>query len=72
MLLQENVEESRRGLIGGVQNSLCSSLNMLKFILVLVMPQENMFGILIILSFTFICFGALSLTSYALKEDKLT
>ena len=72
MLLQENVEESRRGLIGGVQNSLCSSLNMLKFILVLVMPQENMFGILFILSFTFIGFGALSLTSYALKEDKLT
>ena len=71
-IIQENVEESKRGVFGGVQDSLNSSLNMIKFCLVLIMPQENMFGILIVLSFIFICFGAISLTSYAVKEGKLS
>ena len=70
-IVQENVEETKRGVIGGVQNSLNSAFNMIKFCLVLIMPQQNMFGILIILSFVFICFGAISLTSYAVQEDKL-
>jgi len=70
-IVQENVIESQRGAIGGVQTSLNSSFNLMKFCLVLIMPQENMFGILIILSFIFICFGAISLTSYACKEGKL-
>jgi len=69
-ILQENVEEQKRGVIGGVQNSLNSSFNMLKFCLVLIMPDPHMFGILIILSFIFICFGAISLTTYAYKAGK--
>eukprot|EP00090_Calanus_glacialis_P026523 TRINITY_DN41749_c0_g1_i1.p1 TRINITY_DN41749_c0_g1~~TRINITY_DN41749_c0_g1_i1.p1 ORF type:complete len:515 (-),score=149.24 TRINITY_DN41749_c0_g1_i1:159-1703(-) len=71
-ILQENVEEQKRGVIGGVQNSLNSSLNLLKFGLVLLMPDQHMFGILIILSFTFICLGATSLTSYACSEGKVS
>jgi len=71
-ILQENVEEQKRGVIGGVQNSLNSSLNLLKFGLVLLMPDQHMFGILIILSFTFICLGATSLTSYACREGKVS
>ena len=71
-IMQENVEESKRGVIGGVQNSFNSFFNMIKFCLVLLMPTENMFGILVVLSFIFICFGAISLTSYAVKEDKLS
>ena len=67
--LQENVEETKRGIVGGVQNSLCSTMDMLKFVLVLIMPQENMFGVLVILSFVSVCLGALSLTSYAVKEE---
>jgi len=69
-ILQENVEEQKRGVIGGVQNSLNSSFNLLKFCLVLIMPDPHMFGILIILSFTFICFGAISLSTYAFKAGK--
>jgi len=69
-ILQENVVEDKRGVIGGVQNSLNSSLNLVKFCLVLLMPDQHMFGILIILSFTFICFGAISLTTYACSEGK--
>ena len=67
--MPENVEEARRGSVGGVQNSLCSAMDMLKFVLVLIMPQENMFGVLVILSFVSVCLGALSLTSYAVKEE---
>jgi len=70
-ILQENVKEEKRGVIGGVQNSLNSSLNLVKFGLVLLMPDQHMFGILIILSFTFICLGATSLISYACKEGKV-
>ena len=45
--------------------------NMIKFCLVLILPEEDMFGFLVILSFIFICFGAVSLTTYALKEGKI-
>ena len=70
-ILQENVEPGKRGVIGGVQTSICSGFNLIKFCLVLIMPQENMFGFLIILSFVFICMGALSLVRYVVKEPKL-
>jgi len=69
-ILQENVTERKRGVVGGVQNSLNSSFNLLKFCLVLIMPDQHMFGILIILSFAFICFGAVSLSSYSYREGK--
>jgi len=71
-ILQEGVQEHKRGIVGGVQNSLNSSFNLIKFILVLIMPHPNMFGILIILSFSSICIGALCLTSYAYKQNKLS
>ena len=70
-ILQENVEEKKRGTVGGVQSSLNSSFNLLKFCLVLIMPMENMFGLLVILSFIFICFGALSMSYYSVQENKL-
>ena len=44
---------------------------MIKFCLVLIMPHEEVFGFLVILSFLFICFGAVSLTTYAWKEHKI-
>ena len=44
---------------------------MIKFCLVLILPQEEMFGFLVILSFLFICFGAISLTTYVCKERKI-
>ena len=51
--------------------SLFRSFNMIKFCLVLILPEEDMFGFLVILSFIFICFGAVSLTTYAWKESKI-
>ena len=43
---------------------------MIKFCLVLILPQEEMFGFLVILSFLFICFGAISLATYVCKEQR--
>ena len=53
-LLQENVPESQRGTVGGVQNSLNYFVDMVKFILVILLPHIETFGILVILSFIFV------------------
>jgi len=68
-IIQENVEEGRRGVVGGVQNSMNSGFDLLKFCLVLLLPQQEMFGLLVLLSFTFICLGAASLTVYVVRQD---
>lgn len=53
-LMQESIVESERGIVNGVQNSLNMLMDMLKFALVIIIPQIELFGIHIILSFTFI------------------
>ncbi len=63
-ILQERVQEEHRGVIGGVQNSLNSSMDMIKFILVIILPEPETFGWLIIASFSSICLGALFYSSY--------
>jgi hypothetical protein len=45
-------------------------MNTVKFILVIVLPEMETYGWLIIVSFAFICFGATSFTSYAVKNRK--
>ena len=61
-LLQENVQERERGVVNGVQNSLNMLMDLLKFTLVIMVPQIHLFGFLIIISFIFIfaagCFFA--------------
>lgn len=54
-LLQENVQEMERGIVNGVQHSLNRLMDMLKFILVICLPAIETYGILILLSFLFIC-----------------
>lgn len=46
-----------------------SGFDLLKFCLVLLLPQQEMFGLLVLLSFTFICLGAASLTVYVVRQD---
>merc|ERR1711962_375923 len=70
-ILQENVEEDKRGVIGGVQTSLNSTFDLLKFLFAFFLPGPQTFGILILLSFLFVFCGALSLFSYALRKRKL-
>lgn len=68
-VLQERVKEEHRGVIGGVQNGLNQVMNTIKFVLVIILPEQETFGWLIIASFTFVTFGALSYTSYAVKKE---
>merc|ERR1711974_523579 len=49
-LLQEKVEEEVRGVVNGVQESLNNSLDLAKCILVILLPAEETFGLLIIAS----------------------
>merc|ERR1711879_272154 len=45
-ILQERVEEERRGVINGVQDSMNNSLDLLKCVLVILLPQPRQFGFL--------------------------
>ncbi|KAL3832525.1 hypothetical protein ACJMK2_024160 [Sinanodonta woodiana] len=56
-LFLENVKETERGIVNGVQGSLNKLMDMLKYALVIGVPQPELFGFLIILSFLFICTG---------------
>merc|ERR1711994_1042592 len=69
-ILQERVEESRRGVINGVQDSMNNTLDLLKCVLVICMPRQESFGILIFLSFASISTGWIFYTTYFCKRLK--
>ena len=71
-VLQENVLEEHRGIIGGVQNGMNSAMDTIKFILVIVLPEQETFGWLIVASFAFVCFGAISYIYYAIFQHGAT
>jgi hypothetical protein len=62
------VEEEHRGIMNGVQNGLNNGMNTVKFILVIILPENGTFGWLIIASFSFVCLGAISYNVYACKN----
>jgi len=51
-LIQESIPEHDRGVFNGVQSSLNSMMDMLTFILVIILPQMEMFGVLVLVSST--------------------
>ena len=53
-ILQEGVEEGQRGAINGVQSSLNQSLDLLRSVLLIILPRRETFGFLILLSFLFV------------------
>jgi len=65
---QEEVEEEIRGAIGGVQGSLNSCLDLLKYVLVLFLPEAADFGYLAFASYGCILCGAILYTSYAIPK----
>lgn len=67
-ILQENVEEERRGIINGVQDSLNNLLDLVKCVLVIMLPSQEHFGVLIFLSFASICNGWLLYALYSRKQ----
>ncbi|XP_056300686.1 solute carrier family 40 member 1 [Pseudoliparis swirei] len=56
-LLQENICESERGVVNGVQSSINYLMDLLHFIMVISAPQPQDFGILVIISVLFITTG---------------
>uniref|UniRef100_A0A8C2WT11 Solute carrier family 40 member n=1 Tax=Cyclopterus lumpus TaxID=8103 RepID=A0A8C2WT11_CYCLU len=56
-LLQENICESERGVVNGVQSSMNYLMDLLHFIMVISAPQPQHFGILVIISVLFITTG---------------
>ena len=69
-ILQERVEENRRGVINGVQDSMNNSLDLLKCVLVIFLPSAQSFGILILLSFASISLGWASYSIFFCQTTK--
>ena len=61
----ENVEESQRGIVNGVQTSLNQLMDILKNIMVVVAPHPEVFGILILISFGFIIIAWMFYAKYS-------
>ncbi|XP_067843811.1 solute carrier family 40 member 1 [Heptranchias perlo] len=64
-LIQENVDESERGIINGVQDSMNYLLDLVHFIMVILAPNPEAFGILVIISTSFVAMGHLMYFKFA-------
>uniref|UniRef100_A0A8C2XTC3 Solute carrier family 40 member n=1 Tax=Cyclopterus lumpus TaxID=8103 RepID=A0A8C2XTC3_CYCLU len=67
-LIQENVVESERGVINGVQNSMNYLLDLLHFIMVILAPNPEAFGLLVIISVSFVAMGHIMYFGFAFKS----
>jgi len=67
-ILQERVEEERRGVVNGVQDSLNNSMDLLKCVLVILLPNAKHFGCLIILSYMSISSGWLLYAAFSRQQ----
>ncbi|XP_062862480.1 solute carrier family 40 member 1 [Trichomycterus rosablanca] len=67
-LIQENVAESERGVINGVQNSMNYLLDLLHFIMVILAPNPEAFGLLVIISVSFVAMGHMMYFRFAFKS----
>ncbi|KAK2142599.1 hypothetical protein LSH36_935g00079 [Paralvinella palmiformis] len=69
-LMQEKVAESERGVVNGVQNSLNMLFEIIKYVLVIILPYVHTYGILIMLSYGFVLTGALLFLVFVWKFRK--
>ncbi|CAL8266257.1 unnamed protein product [Lota lota] len=67
-LIQESVAESERGVINGVQNSMNYLLDLLHFIMVILAPNPEAFGLLVIISVSFVAMGHIMYFRFAFKS----
>ncbi|XP_053327955.1 solute carrier family 40 member 1-like [Spea bombifrons] len=66
-LIQENAEESERGIINGVQDSMNCLLDLLHFVMVIIAPNPESFGLLVLISVSFVGMGHIMYYHYAYK-----
>ena len=62
--------ESERGVVNGVQNSLNMLFEIIKYVLVIILPYVHTYGILIMLSYGFVLTGALLFLVFVWKFRK--
>merc|ERR1719315_490009 len=67
-LLQEKVAEDVRGVVNGVQDSLNNTLDLLKCVLVIILPSQQTFALLIFASFISVNFGWLMYALYSRSQ----
>ncbi|KAJ8247176.1 hypothetical protein GJAV_G00259630 [Gymnothorax javanicus] len=67
-LIQENVIEAERGVINGVQNSMNYLMDLLHFIMVILAPNPEAFGLLVIISVSFVTIGHMMYLKFAFKS----
>ncbi|CAG5116589.1 unnamed protein product [Candidula unifasciata] len=67
-LFMERVKESERGKVNGVQSALNQLMDMCKFLMVVLAPYDYQFGLLVLISFTFICIGWLFYALFLHKD----
>jgi hypothetical protein len=54
-----------------MQSGLNSLMNTIKFVLVILLPEIETFGWLVILSFAFVSFGAICFSVHAINKTKI-
>lgn len=64
-LFLEAIIEQERGLVLGVQTSLNQLMDMLKFVMVIVAPEPEVFGVLVLISFAFVLIGFMCYAKYS-------
>ncbi|XP_057690179.1 solute carrier family 40 member 1 [Corythoichthys intestinalis] len=69
-LLQENIGETERGVVNGVQSSMNYLMDLLHFIMVISAPQPQHFGILVLISVLFITTGHTMYFLYAHRAKR--
>uniref|UniRef100_A0A8D2DCF2 Solute carrier family 40 member n=1 Tax=Sciurus vulgaris TaxID=55149 RepID=A0A8D2DCF2_SCIVU len=67
-LLQENIPEAERGAVNGVQCSLNYLMDLIHFILVMLAPRPQQFGMLVFISMLFVTTGHVLYFFYARKN----
>jgi iron-regulated transporter 1 len=69
-MFMEVVAESERGVVNGVQQSLNQLMDVVKNVLVIILPKATQFGLLVLLSFAFVLSGLIMYIVFLVKVPR--
>lgn len=67
-IIQENVDEKERGVVGGVQSSICRIFDLIKFVSVMFLSDITKYGYLVIISISAVFVAFCLYLIYAIKQ----
>jgi len=67
-IFQERIPEHQRGVLNGVQGSLNQTMNLIKFLIVIILPNSDTFAYLILASWLFVFMGWMFFVAYAWRN----